>query len=138
VVDTLGLLLLVTVTTAGVQDRTAAHRVLEQLRFAMAPVLTVFADGGYAGKLVTYARHRLRLAVEVVVKPPDQQGFAVLPRRWVVERTFGWLMRCRRLARDYERLPATSEALIKWSMIGHHDPTARPRTGTPPLAASTC
>jgi transposase len=118
VVDTLGLLLLVTVTTAGVQDRTAAHRVLEQLRFAMASVLTVFADGGYAGKLVAYARHRLRLAVEVVVKPPDQQGFAVLPRRWVVERTFGWLMRCRRLARDYERLPATSEAFIKWSMIG--------------------
>ena len=118
VVDTLGLLLLVAVTTAGVQDRTAAHRVLEQLRFVMASVVTVFADGGYAGKLLDYARHKLRLVVEVVAKPPDQKGFAVLPRRWVVERTFGWLMRCRRLARDYERLPATSEALIKWSMIG--------------------
>ena len=118
VVDTLGLLLLVTVTTAGVQDRTAAHRVLEQLRFVMASVVTVFADGGYTGKLITDAWRRLRLAVEVVVKPPDQVGFSVLPRRWVVERTFGWLMRCRRLARDYERLPATSEALIKWAMIG--------------------
>ena len=118
VVDTLGLLLLVSVTTAGLQDRTAAHRVLEQVRFVMASVLTVFADGGYAGKLIDFARRRLRLTVEVVNKPPDQVGFAVLPRRWVVERTFGWLMRCRRLARDYERLPATSEAFIKWSMIG--------------------
>ncbi len=118
VVDTLGLLLLVSVTTAGVQDRTAAHRVLEQLRFSMASVVTVFADGGYAGKLVAYAKRRLRLKVDIVVKPPDQVGFAVLPRRWVVERTFGWLMRCRRLARDYERLPTTSEAFIKWSMIG--------------------
>jgi transposase len=118
VVDTLGLLLLVTVTTAGVQDRTAARRVLEQLRFAMASVVTVFADGGYSGKLLAYAWHKLRLTVQIVAKPPDQKGFAVLPRRWVVERTFGWLMRCRRLARDYERLPATSEALIKWSMIG--------------------
>ena len=118
VVDTLGLLLLVSVTTAGVQDRTAAYRVLEQLRSVMASVLTVFADGGYAGKLVEFARRWLHLAVEVVTKPPDQVGFAVLPRRWVVERTFGWLMRCRRLARDHERLPATSEAFIKWSMIG--------------------
>ena len=84
----------------------------------MASVVTVFADAGYAGKLLANARHKLRLAVEVVAKPPDQKRFAVLPRRWVVERTYGWLMRCRRLARDYEGLPATSEALIKWSMIG--------------------
>ena len=118
VVDTLGLLLLVTVTTAGVQDRTAAHRVLEQVRFVMASVITVFADGGYAGKLIEFARRRLRLQVDIVNKPPDQVGFAVLPRRWVVERTFGWLMRCRRLGRDYERLPTTSETFIKWAMIG--------------------
>ena len=84
----------------------------------MASAVTVFADAGYAGKLLANARHKLRLAVEVVAKPPDQKRFAVLPRRWVVERTYGWLMRCRRLARDYEGLPATSEALIKWSMIG--------------------
>jgi hypothetical protein len=74
VVDTLGLLLLVSVTTAGVQDRTAAHRVLEQVRFVMASVLTVFADGGYAGKLVGFARRRLRLQVDIVDKPPEQVG----------------------------------------------------------------
>ena len=132
VVDTLGLLLLVQVTTAGLQDRTAARRVLEQLRFVMASVLTVFADGGYAGKLVTYAWQRLRLAIEVVAKPPDQKGFAVLPRRWVVERTFGWLMRCRRLARDYERLTTTSEALIKWAMIGVMTRRLAPTPGRQP------
>ena len=84
----------------------------------MASVVTVFADGGYAGKLVTYARQVLRLAVELVTKPDDQRGFAVLPRRWVVERTFAWLVRCRRLDHDYERQPATSETWIKWAMIG--------------------
>ena len=137
VVDTLGLLLLVSVTTAGVQDRTAAHRVLEQLRFSMASVLTVFADGGYAGKLVVYARRRLRLAVDIVAKPPDQVGFAVLPRRWVVERTFGWLMRCRRLGRDYERLPATSEAFIKWAMIGVMTRRIAPTPGRRPWHPNT-
>ena len=118
VVDTLGLLVLVVVTTAGIQDRTAGHRVLERLRFAMPSIVTVFADGGYAGKLVAYARRVLRVLVDIVNKPADQKGFAVLPRRWVVERTFAWLMRWRRLDRDYERLPATSEAMIKWAMIG--------------------
>ena len=118
VTDTLGLLLLVTVTTASMQDRNAGHRVLEQLRFVMPSVVTVFADGGYTGKLVDYARRVLRLLVEIVNKPAEQKGFAVLPRRWVVERTFAWLMRWRRLDRDYERLTTTSEAMIKWAMIG--------------------
>lgn len=118
VTDTLGLLLLVTVTTASVQDRDGGARVLEQLRFRMPSVVTVFADGGYAGRLVAYARQILQLLVEVVAKPADQKGFAVLPRRWVVERTFSWIVRCRRLDRDYERLPVTAEAMIKWAMIG--------------------
>jgi transposase len=118
VVDTLGLLLVVAVTTASLQDRDGGARVLEQLRFRMPSVVTVFADGGYAGRLVLYARQVLRVAVELVKKPADQQGFAVLPRRWVVERTFAWIVRCRRLDHDYERLPATAEAMVKWAMIG--------------------
>jgi transposase len=118
VVDTLGLLMLVAVTTASVQDRDGGAGILERLRFVMPSIVTVFADGGYAGRLVTYARQVLRLAVELVKKPDGQRGFAVLPRRWVVERTFAWLVRCRRLDRDYERLTATSEAWIKWAMIG--------------------
>jgi len=132
VTDTLGLLLLVTVTTASVQDRNAGHRVLEQLRFVMPSVVTVFADGGYTGKLVDYARRALRLLVEIVNKPAEQKGFAVLPRRWVVERTFAWLMRCRRLDRDYERLTTTSEAMIKWAMIGVMARRLAPRPGRRP------
>lgn len=118
VVDTLGLLLVMVVTAANIQDRDGGARVLERLRFAMPSVATIFADGGYAGRLVAYARQRLRIAVEVVRKPADQQGFAVLPRRWVVERTLGWIVRCRRLDHDYERLPTTAAAWTKWAMIG--------------------
>jgi transposase len=87
-----------------------------RLKLVMSSVITVFADGGYAGKLLGFARRALRIAVEIVPKPADQKGFAVLPRR-VVERTFAWLVRHRRLDHDYERLPATSEAMIKWAMI---------------------
>ncbi|MBT2401986.1 transposase [Streptomyces sp. ISL-100] len=76
----------------------------------------VWADGGYAGRLVDWARDKLRLALQVVKRSDDTRGFIVLPRRWCVERTLGWLMRTRRLARDYEMRPATSEAVLQWSM----------------------
>ena len=83
-VDTLGLLMVVAVTTASVQDRDGGARVLERLRFRMPSVVTVFADGGYAGRLAVYAHQVLRVAVKLVKKPADQQGFAVLPRRYCV------------------------------------------------------
>lgn len=118
VVDTLGLLLAIVVTAASVQDRDGGKLVLERLRFTMPSVAVVFADGGYAGRLVDWARRVLRIALEIVRKPEGQQGFAVLPRRWVVERTLAWLMRCRRLVRDYERLPESHETHVKWAMIG--------------------
>lgn len=134
-VDTLGLLMVVMVTTASVQDRDGGAKILERLRFVMPSVVTVFADGGYAGRLVVYAHKILRLLVEVVRKPTDQKGFAVLPRRWVVERTFAWIVRCRRLDRDYERLPATSEAMVKWAMIGLMVRRIQPGPGRRPWAA---
>lgn len=118
VVDTAGLLLLVMVTAASVQDRDGGARALERLRFRMPSVTAVWADGGYAGRLVVYARQVLRVAVTIVRKQEGQVGFAVLPRRWVVERTLSWISRCRRLDHDYERLPEHSEAMIKWAMIG--------------------
>lgn len=118
VVDTTGLLLLVMVTAASVQDRDGGARALERLRFVMPSVATVWADGGYAGRLVAYAREVLRVVVTIVRKQDGQVGFAVLPRRWVVERTLSWISRCRRLDHDYERLPAHSEAMVKWAMIG--------------------
>jgi transposase len=78
-------------------------------------VALVWADGGYAGKLVAYARKALRLVVEIIRKKQGQRTFEVAPRRWVVERTLSWIVRCRRLVSDYERLPAHSEAMVKWA-----------------------
>jgi transposase len=118
VTDTLGLLLIVMVTAAGVQDRDGGTRLLERLRFVMPSVVHIWADGGYAGRRVAYARQVLRRSVEIVRKPAGQRGFEVLTRRWVVERTFAWIMRCRRLVADYERLPEHAEAMVKWTMIG--------------------
>jgi transposase len=117
VVDTIGLLLVVMVTAASVQDRDGGRGILKALNGALGSVRHIFADGGYRGQLVAVAKSAWGIVIEVVRKPPDQQGFAVLPRRWVVERTFSWLMRFRRLARDYERLPATHEAVVKWAMV---------------------
>ena len=118
VVDTLGLLLVVLVTAASVQDRDGGARVLDRLRFRMPSVAMIWADGGYAGRLVGYARQVLKVLVDIVRKREGQRTFEVLPRRWVVERTLSWISRCRRLAHDYERLPEHSEAMVKWAMVG--------------------
>jgi transposase len=118
VTDTLGLLLVVAVTAASVQDRDGGGDVLRLVHRWFPSLRHVFADGGYAGRLVAKAKRYWNLTIEVVAKPPGQRGFAVLPRRWVVERTFSWLMRWRRLVRDYERYPETHEAFVKWAMIG--------------------
>jgi transposase len=117
VTDTLGLLVVVLVTAANVQDRAGAQPVLIRAKMAMPSIALVWADGGYAGKLITWVAQHCRILVQIVKKPAGQRTFEVLPRRWVVERTLSWLMRCRRLSRDYERLPAHSEAMIKWTMI---------------------
>jgi transposase len=118
VTDTLGLLIVVLVTTAGLQDRDGARPVLARAKMAMPSIALVWADGGYAGTLLAWARQHCRILVDIVRTPKGQHTFEVLPRRWVVERTLSWLMRCRRLGRDYERLPEHSEAMIKWAMIG--------------------
>lgn len=117
VTDTLGLLLVVAVTAANVGDRDAAAGLLMRLRRLHRDITLVWADGGYTGGLVGWCRDKLALTLEIVKRTDDMEGFVVLPRRWVAERTFAWLMHSRRLARDYETLPATSEAMIRWSMI---------------------
>ncbi|MFF8590869.1 IS5 family transposase [Streptomyces sp. NPDC015220] len=116
VVDTLGLLLAVMVTAASVTDRGAGQTLLARLRERHRRVTRVWADGGYTGRLVDFSREVLRVALTVVRRSDDASGFAVLPKRWPVERTFAWLMRSRRLARDYETRADTSEAMIRWSM----------------------
>lgn len=116
-VDTGGLILAVVVTMAGIQDRDAAFRLLTSLRSAFSTITLVWADGGYAGRLVTWAKTVLMLTVEVVKRTDDMKGFAVLPRRWVVERTFAWISKHRRCVRDYEARPEHHEAMVYLAMI---------------------
>jgi transposase len=116
-VDTLGLLLTMLVTAASVQDRDAAKPLLWNLRRAFPSIKLTWADGGYAGKPVTWAKTWLRLRVQIVKRPDDLHTFKVLPRRWVVERTLSWITRHRRTVRDYERLAAHHETYVYWSMI---------------------
>ncbi len=120
-VDTLGLLLGVAVTSASVQDRPGARRLLAGIRARFPLLGLVWVDGGYVNSkdatLVDWARRQENVEVVAVPRNADVRGFQVLPRRWVVERTFGWLTRCRRLTRDYERKTAHAEAMIQFAMI---------------------
>ena len=125
VVDTLGLVLLVLVTAAHVQDRDGARLVLQAL-FARIKhskysrwcrLKLIWADGSYRGELIAWVKSTLGWTLEIVDKLGGQVGFQVLPKRWIVERTFAWLNRQRRLSKDYERLPATSEAFVYVAMI---------------------
>ncbi len=119
-VDTLGLILKVMVTAGNVQDRDGAKSLLKEISTeenAVKRLKLIWADGGYRGELVSWVEETLGWKLEIVEKSKDQNGFQVLPKRWIVERTFAWLVRQRRLARDYERLPETSEAFIYAAMI---------------------
>jgi putative transposase len=116
-VDTLGLLIDVAVTPAHWQDRDAAVLLLLRARAAGRRLARVWADSAYQGDWRDWARKSLGTAVEVVAPPEPGTGFQVLPRRWVVERTFAWISKHRRTVRDYEQLPASHEAMITWAMI---------------------
>lgn len=117
VVDTLGLLLAVVVHGAEVQDRDGAKLVLEKVRRRFPRLKRIWADGGYAGALVDWAARCGRWVLDIVKRPADGKGFVLLPRRWVVERTFGWFSKYRRLSKDYETLPDSSETMIRIAMI---------------------
>jgi transposase len=104
ITDITGLLVTVAVVAASWQDRDGAKTALLGAYLAT-PIRHVFADQGFTGQLVDWARDTPRTTLEIVRKPADQQGFAVHSRRWVIERTFAWLTANRRLARDYERDP---------------------------------
>jgi putative transposase len=110
VVDALGLLLVVYVTGGGVQDRVAAPILLGILAKRHPRLKHIWADGGYLGEVVTWAEKVLGWVVEIVHGISGQRGFVVRPRRWVVERSLAWLTRCRRLTRDFEGRPETTEA----------------------------
>jgi len=116
VVDTMGLLLAVVVHSASVQDRDGVKRVTAGLKARFPRLQLMWADGAYEAA-VGWAKQFGRFVLELVRKPAGQKGFILLPRRWVVERTFAWLMRSRRLSRDYERLTESSEAMVRLAMI---------------------
>lgn len=121
-VDTLGLVMICCVHSAAVCDRNGARLVLGWLDEQHPGIGLVWVDGGYANSvddsLIGWAEQHLGVKLEVVKRSDDVKGFQVLPRRWVVERTFAWLIRCRRLARDFERLTAHAEDMVKIAMIG--------------------
>ncbi|OSP40050.1 IS5/IS1182 family transposase [Streptomyces sp. 13-12-16] len=125
VTDTLGLLLAVLVTAASVQDSDAGRALVEHVAAEHPTVRKTWVDGGYRQHLVEHAA-TLGINMEIVQRTPGTRGFTPLPKRWTVERTYGWLMLHRRLARDYETLPARSEAMIHLAMT---DLMARRLTG---------
>jgi len=114
------LVIAVVVHGANIQDRDGAKLLLDRIRDSFRRIRLIWADGGYAGKLVQWVselRPGNPLKLEIVKRSDKVKGFYVLPRRWVVERTFGWLGRHRRLSKDYEYLPETSESMIRIAMI---------------------
>ena len=116
-VDTMGLLLRVVVHTANIQDRDGAKLLLAQAKGFFPRLQRIWADGGYAGKLIGWVQETCGWVLEIIKRSDVVKGFKLLPRRWVVERTFGWLGRYRRLSKDYERQPESSEAMVYWAMI---------------------
>ena len=120
-VDTLGLGLRVLVTAADVGERECGQQVLKRVKHmgkSVARLTTIWADGGFDGApFMMWVVDVCRWIVQVVLRAEQTKGFVLLKKRWVVERTFGWLMGCRRLVRDYELLPQTSETFIDLAMI---------------------
>ena len=117
-VDALGLVFSVYVTSADAQDRVGAQRLLAGLKPLLPCLQKIWADGAYAGeKLAGWCKEQGGWELEIVKRSADTEGFAVLRHSWIVERTLSWLMRNRRLSKDYERKVQTSETYIKVAMI---------------------
>jgi len=115
-VDVLGLLVVVFVTVASVQDRDAVRTLLRAGKEASDRLVNVLVDGAYTGDVVQSASSQTGVKV-TVVRRPDVKGFVVVPKRWIVERSFGWMNRDRRLSKDYERTIESSEAWIHLSFV---------------------
>lgn len=119
-VDAMGLLLAVVVHSAATPDRVGARRLHKRLKTIVSRLRLIWADGAYRGELADWAAalgQTRKVRLEIVNKLKGQKGFVVLPRRWVVEGTFGWLMMHRRLVRDYKILREMSEAFVQIAMI---------------------
>jgi putative transposase len=115
-VDTLGLLMAVVVTAASVSDPAGARSLFARRGGAWKKRRWLWVDGGYRGQRVAWVSQQRRFVLRVTLRPEGAKGFVLLPRRWVVERTLAWLNQSRRLRKDYERLPKSSEAMMYLSM----------------------
>ncbi|WP_063790233.1 IS5/IS1182 family transposase [Streptomyces sp. NRRL B-24085] len=125
--DTRGLVMVVMVTPADVQDRDAAEEILFRMHLMHPEIATARADPGYAGPLVTWAKDRLHITSKTVGRPPHTPGLIVLFRSWAVARSLSWIMRARRRCRSHEPLPQVRESLITWASITVMTP--EPETG---------
>lgn len=108
---------MITVTPADTTDLDAARELLWRLRVIQPQITQVWADSAYAGQLINWSGDFLNMTLKRVSRPRGAKGFVVLPRRWRVERTLGWIMKARRNVLDYERLPQHSEAHLTWALI---------------------
>ncbi len=115
-VDTLGLLLVVVVTAASVQDRDGARLVFRRLGGVGKKLRLIWVEGAYRGHLLAWVVAHCQFLLRPVLRAEAQKGFVVLPKRWIVERTLAWLNQYRRLSKDYEVLPSSSEAMIYIAM----------------------
>jgi putative transposase len=111
------LILAVVVHAGNIQDRDGAKLLFGRLLGRFPRLKLIWADAAYGGELIEWVKTLAGWVLEIVKRPKDQKGFVVLPRRWVVERTLGWLGRYRRLSKDYEERPASGEAIILIAMI---------------------
>lgn len=111
------MILALVVHSAAVQDRDGAKLVLAKLPGRFPRLTKIWADGGYAGQLVEWAKNLGGWLLDIVRRRDDQKGLVILAKRWIVERTFGWLNRYRRLSKDYETLTDSSQSMIRLAMI---------------------
>jgi putative transposase len=117
ITDTCGNLLKVVVSAAGLSDNEGGKKIIDKVKSAFPTLKKIWADGNYKGQFIIYVQEELGAILEQVKRAAGQKGFQVLPRRWVVERTFAWIDRSRRLSKDYERLPQSSEAMVYLASI---------------------
>ena len=115
-VDTLGLIIAIVIHSAGIQDRDGASSVVEKMKENWSRIIKIFADGGYAGQLIIKIKESFNINLEII-KRDKLKEFKILPKRWIVERTFSWIDTFRRTSKNYERLNQTSVAIVQISSI---------------------
>jgi len=116
IVDTMGLILAVVIQSASIQDRDGSKEVIKKLTVKWKKIVKIFADGGYRGKLIDWAKEQFKIDLEIV-KRNEQHLFKILPKRWIVERTFSWIDSNRRNSKFYERLDNTGVAMVHLSAM---------------------